>query len=192
MCNITILFIITFQHSFVLWPRCFPNGQSQIELKDEPIFKQEKCTVSWHADSTLEHFSTIGVYHVTSHADDPCAQDTSSKPDCDKEYKGDKKRPIKSPSDTTEAEADASWRIAMRVHYDAEGPNVGKPVSRAAEMKSLDETKTAVPPVLFALPSKSAYFLLDDFNHHHQHSGKRRISLHRQFIKMLRCLSLMC
>lgn len=172
--------------------RCYPIQHSKIELKDEPTFKQDKCTVcqkdlmivcifhrvvtclacnvqvSWHADSTLEHFSTIGVYHVTSSAEDPCtalpAQSSSSPEDA--------------------ASVDSSWHIAMRVHYDAEGPNLGKPSSRAAEMKSSDTDRQPVPPVLFALPSKSAYFLLDDFNHHHQHSGQlvlRFVSCHVMF-----------
>ena len=34
-------------------------------MKLEPTFQNEKCTVSWHADSTLEHYSSIAVYHCT-------------------------------------------------------------------------------------------------------------------------------
>lgn len=33
-------------------------------LKAEPL-SGDACSVSWHADSSLEHFSTIGVYHMT-------------------------------------------------------------------------------------------------------------------------------
>jgi hypothetical protein len=150
--------------------RCFPFQQADSDLKDEPIFKQEKCTVSWHADSTLEHFSTIGVYHVTS-SQDPCTPTPTPAPN--------KQRTVFTQDNSTtdkhgcavEVEEDSSWRLALKVHYDAEGPNVGKAGSRAAEMKDLDPQQLAVPPVLFALPNKSAYFLLDDFNHHHQHSG---------------------
>jgi hypothetical protein len=134
--------------------RCFPPQQSLLDLKDEPTFKNEKCTVSWHADSTLEHFSTIGVYHVT------CS-----------EHPGTTLRKTEISGGGHRDDNDKSWRIAMRVHYDAEGPNLGKPISRAAEMKDAPGNRVAVPPVLFALPSKSAYFLLDEFNHHHQHSG---------------------
>jgi hypothetical protein len=137
-------------------------------LKDEPTFKQDKSTVSWHADSTLEHFSTIGVYHVTSSAQDPCALDSTPV---------NKKRSAPSEGTGNSAEIDKSWRIAMRVHLDAEGPNLGKPASRAAEMKNLDPARVAVPPVLFALPSQSAYFMLDDFNHHHHHSGECLLAL---------------
>ena len=106
--------------------------------------------MSWHADSTLEHFSTIGVYHVTS---------ASSKESHQLDEKSKK------------YENDDSWRIAMRVYYDAEGPNLGKPNSRAGEMKSIDKSNMIVPSVAFSLPNKSAYFMLDDFNHHHQHAG---------------------
>ena len=81
-------------------------------------------------------------------------------------------------TDSRHAAVDASWRVAMRVQYDTEGPNVHKAASRADEMKCvLTDTargaeKVPVPPVLFSLPSKSAYFLLDEFNHHHQHAGE--------------------
>eukprot|EP00606_Chrysophyceae_sp_TOSAG23-5_P000243 GSChrysophyteH2.ASY1.ANO1.29.1 assembled CDS len=55
--------------------RNYPDG-SFIQLKDEPTFHKEKCTVSWHADSSLQHYSTIAVYHCTKpegsidHSDD--------------------------------------------------------------------------------------------------------------------------
>jgi len=37
------------------------------DLKPEPTFEATAvpCSVSWHADSSLEHFSTIAVYHST-------------------------------------------------------------------------------------------------------------------------------
>ena len=38
------------------------------DLKSEPTFEAQAftpCSVSWHADSTLEPFSTIAVYHTT-------------------------------------------------------------------------------------------------------------------------------
>lgn len=138
-----------------------------MELKDEPTFKRDKCTVSWHADSTLEHFSTIGVYHATCRVSDdvPCFATTK------KAYWSNDDS---APHEADLADADDSWRIAMRVHLDAEGPNVGKVTSRASEMKTLDPHQVPVPPVVFALPNKSAYFLLEDFNHHHQHSGGPR------------------
>jgi hypothetical protein len=56
------------------------------------------------------------------------------------------------------------------VWYDAEGPNATRALSsRAGEM----EGARIAPAVAIPLPSRAAYFLLDDFNHHHQHAGRR-------------------
>ena len=49
--------------------RCFPRDSNIVKLKYEPFFETEKCTVSWHADSSLEHYSTIAVYHCTKGGD---------------------------------------------------------------------------------------------------------------------------
>merc|ERR1711991_602452 len=67
-------------------------------------------SVSWHADSSLQQYSTIGVYHVTG-------------------------------SNTS------NWGIASRVTND-------------------DKTPALVVP----LKNRDTYFMLDDFNHHHQHA----------------------
>jgi hypothetical protein len=40
--------------------------QNTADLKQEPSMKKEKCTVSWHADSSLQHYSTIAVYHTVT------------------------------------------------------------------------------------------------------------------------------
>lgn len=206
--------------------RCFP--ENQCILKNEPGFEKDKCTVSWHADSTLDHFSTIGVYHCTSPA--PCAASTSAAP-CNtaaastKKAKGAKGFKNTAGSalgkrDAPEGEAedngledsaesiataefieaapkgfaeekqeeqdkisvekstvlksdqpDLSWRLALRVWYDAEGPNAAKAItSRAGEMQTAAGSRIA-PALAVPLPSGACYFLLDDFNHHHQHSG---------------------
>lgn len=34
------------------------------ELKKEPTMGDGRCSVSWHADSSLEHYSSIAVYHT--------------------------------------------------------------------------------------------------------------------------------
>lgn len=34
-------------------------------------FLSSRCSVSWHADSCLEHYSTIAVYHLTAPETDP-------------------------------------------------------------------------------------------------------------------------
>ena len=52
-------------YNLTLINRCFPINSSVVKMKLEPTFNNEKCTVSWHADSTLEHYSSIAVYHCT-------------------------------------------------------------------------------------------------------------------------------
>ncbi|CAM9521839.1 unnamed protein product, partial [Discosporangium mesarthrocarpum] len=142
------------------------------DLKLEPLFGRDRCSVSWHADSSLEHFSTIAVYHVT----DP--------------------EPLQ-----------PDWRIALRVEHQAEGPNAKKlktPTLSSFSSSSTSSSFTksspapvgssgtttpvkapmAAPPVAVPLPSRCSYYLLDDFNHHHQHAvlageSRRWASTHR-------------
>ena len=52
-------------YNLTLINRCYPINSSEVKMKFEPTFNNEKCTVSWHADSTLEHYSSIAVYHCT-------------------------------------------------------------------------------------------------------------------------------
>lgn len=42
------------RYNLTLINRCYPP--SSLTLKEEPMFGTDKCTVSWHADSSLEHF----------------------------------------------------------------------------------------------------------------------------------------
>ena len=135
-------------------------------------------------------------------------------------------------SDIIDTSDDDKWRIALRVWYDAEGPNAAKAISsRSHEMREMlvkhqnqmitnrvkgsssssssssssgdDEKKSThngendkynnknrklnscndtdnhvismsppmiAPSLAIPLPNNSCYFLLDDFNHHHQHA----------------------
>jgi hypothetical protein len=145
--------------SFVCFSSCYP--ESEIKLKSEPCFGNEKCTVSWHADSSLEHFSSIAVYHATT--------PVSSTPLPEPREKGKSKKQ----SSSHPAPQDAGdWKIALRVWPDAEGPTAGK----SSKNPKLHELR-AVPSVAISLPNQSAYYLLDDFNHHHQHTGPLPLSL---------------
>jgi hypothetical protein len=142
-----------------------------LTLKNEPGFEKDKCSVSWHADSTLEHFSSIGVYHCTSGDTTvplPKAGGKDKKPTQSAAEADNVVTPV--PEDSLKSVGeDLSWRIALRVWYDAEGPNATRALSsRATEMPSA----RIAPAVAVPLPSNAAYFLLDDFNHHHQHAGK--------------------
>jgi len=115
------------------------------ELKKEPVFGNETCSVSWHADSSLEHYSTIAVYHTLF---DP--------------HRG--KDELCNINSTERAgDSTGQWSVALRVAPNAEGPNSGR-----SDPSSMVES--SAPPIAVSLPSGSAYYLLDDFNHHHQHA----------------------
>ena len=118
--------------------------ESSEKLKEEPIHKSSSAAVSWHADSSLEHFSTIGVYHVITAANGKVVADDVKEPEENK------------------------WRVALRVVHDVEGPTM---TTRGAteEEKSKDATENA-PILAVPLPNQSTYYLLDDYNHHHQHA----------------------
>ncbi|CAM9651676.1 unnamed protein product, partial [Hapterophycus canaliculatus] len=128
------------------------------DLKPDPLFAMGKCSVSWHADSCLQDFSTIGVYH--------CTEPVPAKPD---------------------------WGIALRVSKEAEGDGHGdggggekgssagtgkarrrEPGAAVASTTTAApegrEQEVVTPPLLVPLESGDAYFLLDDFNHFHEHA----------------------
>ena len=132
----------------------FMEPQNDIpDLKFEPTFNRDKCSVSWHADSSLEHFSTIAVYHLT---EPPKMGSPLAAPD---------------------------WKIALRVAYDAEGPTSTKLKHKQTLDSDKKESETT-PLVAVPLPSRSTYYLLDDFNHHHHHAvlaghTRRFASTHR-------------
>jgi hypothetical protein len=72
------------QYNLTLINRCFPEltpkekqtatatatasantNNFNVKLKQEPLFGAEKCTVSWHADSSLEHYRLgLGLRHL--------------------------------------------------------------------------------------------------------------------------------
>lgn len=135
------------EYNLTLINRCFPDGE--IKLKDEPLFNKEKCTVSWHADSTLEHYSSIAVYH--------CTREIST---------GVNKEKIENNTEINELNPTGCWRVALRLFNNAEGPLSNKFKAAGNDMKS----SNIAPPVAIELPNKYSYYLLDDFNHHHQHS----------------------
>lgn len=172
-------------YNLTLINRCFPVGG--LKLKDEPMFEKEKMSVSWHADSSLEHYSSITVYHFTK----PTKLSTNKKAKTDIET-DDKSLVI----NTNINSFDESWKLALKVLNNAEGPNSQKlkPSSSStpkpseshsdSPCSSSSEQTMAIPPVAVPLRSEATYFLLDEFNHHHQHAvlaGKtdRYSSTHR-------------
>ena len=136
--------------------------QNSPDLKEEPTIGDGKCSVAWHADSSLEHFSSIAVYHSVFD-DTALTEETHNK---DQMYN--------------------RWSVALRVAHNSEGPEACR---RGASIES--SVVTSTPAIAVSMPSGSAYYLLDDFNHHHQHavlvnknaegssSGVRFASTHR-------------
>jgi len=124
-------------------------------LREEPMFGQQKYTVGWHADSSLEHFSTIAVYHTLMATTTAEASDTDPK----RSKKAKSKRHNNS---NNHQSSDNEWSVALRVTHDAEGPR----------QKRLGDitVETTAPPIAVGFPSGYTYFMLDDYNHHHQHA----------------------
>jgi hypothetical protein len=123
------------------------------ELKLEPTKHKDRCSVSWHADSSLEHFSTIAVYQTFLHNE-------SGKESPTNEGQIKKDRTLH-----REDEMAKRWSIALRVAHNSEGPGASR---RGTDIDTAVVTET--PALSISLPSRSAYYLLDDFNHHHQHA----------------------
>jgi alpha-ketoglutarate-dependent dioxygenase FTO len=110
------------------------------DFKLEPTIEQDQIAVSWHADSSLEHYSNIAVYQLI-------LEDCGSG--------------VEKQTGTTTAAED--WSLALRVTPHAEGPTI----------KADHAPDTSVPTLSLKLSSGSAYYMLDDFNHHHQHAVLR-------------------
>ena len=167
------------KYNLTLINRCLPQSEATI-LKQEPLFKKDKITVSWHADSTLEHFSTIGVYHFIDDSFDPSVHPAAVAVGTSRGTKSSRDTGQKTMTENT------PWKVAMRVWCDAEGPSAGNiKKKQASGTKLQDDLNASIPPISVPLPSGDTYFLLDDFNHHHQHSvlassqGLRYSSTHR-------------
>jgi len=53
------------QFSVTLLNYMEPKTANHLGLKDDPKYGMGKVSVSWHCDSSLQDFSTIGVYQLT-------------------------------------------------------------------------------------------------------------------------------
>jgi len=147
------------------------NSSKQQHLKVEPVSKL-KTAVSWHADSSLEHYSTIAVYQLLLNDDESPAGN------------GDRRHSHNSNSSAKNSKDGRSddWTVALRVAPGSEGPqtnlqnrsssndsNASK--RRKGPRGSIEDSVDKETPFLgVSLPSNSAYYMLDDFNHHHQHA----------------------
>ncbi|CAM9326203.1 unnamed protein product, partial [Ectocarpus sp. 4 AP-2014] len=136
------------------------------DLKPDPLFSMGKCSVSWHADSCLQDFSTIGVYHCTDPV--PAEPDwgialrvsTEARGGGDGGGDGDG---VSNGEKTRRKEADRRLKPGPKAVS-----SVAASAAEAVPEKQGGEVLT--PPLLIPLQSGDAYFLLDDFNHFHEHA----------------------
>jgi FTO catalytic domain/FTO C-terminal domain len=129
-------------------------------LKTEPLDDRYKIAVSWHADSSLDHYSTIAVYQTILEEEDDAPMKEEIVPT---RKKMTKQVQTAAKAVSLSHDSQLEWAIGLRVLHYAEGP---KPVGVTNEK----EGESSAPPIAVSLPSNSAYYLLDDFNHHHQHT----------------------
>ena len=116
-----------------------------------------KTSVSWHADSSLEHYSTIAVYQTLLGGSGTCYENV-------RENEKKHKKATKGKKNDKE---EGKWWVALRVAHHAEGPQASQ---KRREVNSDSSVVEETPPIAVSLPTGSAYYLLDDFNHHHQHA----------------------
>ncbi|CAM9769868.1 unnamed protein product [Ectocarpus sp. 6 AP-2014] len=137
------------------------------DLKPDPLFSMGKCSVSWHADSCLQDFSTIGVYHCTDPV--PAEPDWGIALRVSTEARGDgggdgDGNGVSNDEKTRRKEAEKGLKPA--------GPKavVSVAASAAKAVPEKQGEQVLTPPLLIPLKSGDAYFLLDDFNHFHEHA----------------------
>jgi len=140
------------------------------ELKREPTMGDGRCSVSWHADSCLENYSTIAVYHAIFNNEQPSNDDDDDGADEDEDDNG-----VNSKDANHKNTMANRWSIGLRVVHNSEGPTASSGRRTTTNESSSQpttnaSTPTQTPPIAVSLPSGSAYYLLDDFNHHHQHA----------------------
>jgi len=87
-------------------------------------------SVSWHADSSLEHFSSIAVYHTTTAGDPSTDMPTPSTASASAKANRNPKKSSSAAVADVDIDVDSKkttndlWRLALRVMCDAEGPNL--------------------------------------------------------------------
>lgn len=127
--------------NLVLLNRMTPEARQS--AKQERDYGMGPVSVAWHADCSLQDFTSISVY-VAHHARSEANFDSPPPPP----------RPPRS----------RPWRVALRVVHDAEGPTM-----RAAG-GALGERDRTTPAVLLPLHDGDCYHMVRGFNHHHQHA----------------------
>lgn len=127
--------------NLTLLNRMEPGASSGAKVEKD--YGMGAVSVNWHADSSLQDFSTISVY-VAQHPVAAANFDDPAPPP-----KPPRARP---------------WKVALRVVHEAEGPSM-----RASATWSGKRDRDT-PAVLVPLHDGDAYHMVGPFNHHHQHA----------------------
>jgi len=124
------------------------------DLRNENIYGLGKASVSWHKDSGLQDFSSIAVYHTLQDYD-IAVDDNRSAFDLqhfknNPNSKVSKIRKTNKQKNSTQSSSEATqpWKVALRIA----------------------DPDNSTPALTVPLPSGSLYYLLDDFNHQHEHA----------------------
>jgi mRNA N6-methyladenine demethylase len=131
----------------------YMESYNETLLRDEEFYGMGKASVSWHADSSLQDHSCIGVYHIL-------------------------------PAETSKSNPSVvvDWKIAVRPNPPVESKH--HPPRNSPKVKNA-AVAVPPPPVVVSTKSGDVYFLLNEFNHTHQHmvlagsNGRRISSTHR-------------
>jgi mRNA N6-methyladenine demethylase len=128
----------------------YMESYNETLLRDEEFYGMGKASVSWHADSSLQDYSCIGVYHIL-------------------------------PSEKSKSTQVVDWKIALRPNP----PTEPKHHPHRHSPQTPGTHNPPPPPAVVATKSGDLYFLLNEFNHTHQHmvlagsNGRRISSTHR-------------
>jgi mRNA N6-methyladenine demethylase len=152
--------------------KTFSSRAHHQQLRDEEFYNMGKASVSWHADSSLQDNSCIGVYHTLlqkTEGELP-TKTSNAKLSATKGY------------DRSDDECigieDNDWKIALRPNPTAATTtsNIGKKARFSGGKNNVSNNRTTtrsnkVEPLPIVVPTKSGdvYFLLDEFNHKFQH-----------------------
>ena len=141
------------------------------KLKNETCFDDDPCAVSWHADSSLENYSTIAVYQALEKGND---------------YENLAwKLAVRVQVDAEGPNAGRARRNASAKSDHNNNNNSSKSNGKKSNKIVEDILAQNTPPLCIPLEkSGQSYFMFDTFNHHHQHavlagSCERWASTHR-------------
>lgn len=150
----------------------YMEPSSEALLRDEEFYGMGPTSVSWHADSSLQDLSSIGVYHTL-----PTSKATKKTWDWKIALRLNPPEKNDHPNYALKKSATLTSRPSTT--------STTLPHESCRHEDNEDDAKVAVPPVVIPTKSGDAYFLLREMNHTHQHmvlagsTAKRISSTHR-------------